>query len=339
MAGGEETHFAENVGAENLSARDAKTKARVKATPEPHGLTFQDLLFTLERYWTEKGCVLQQPYDVEVGAGTMHPETFLRVLGPAHYRAVYAQPSRRPADGRYGENPNRLYKHTQLQVILKPTPTDIQDLYLASLRAIGINLKEHDVRFEEDNWESPTLGAWGIGWQVLLDGLEITQFTYFQQCGGIDLDPVSVELTYGLDRIAAYLQGVDNVFDVRWSKDMTYRQVRFAEEQQFSGYNFEWADPAGTRKMFDLAEAEAQRLLKAYSNLRGEEKKRFPILAAYDMCLKCSHLFNVLDARGVISTTERAAIIGRVRQIACKVAVGWLEQQSPATLEHAGGEA
>jgi glycyl-tRNA synthetase alpha chain len=339
MASGEETDFAENVGAENLSARAAKTKPKVPATAKPHGLTFQDLLFTLERYWTEKGCVLQQPYDVEVGAGTMHPETFLRVLGPEHYRVVYAQPSRRPADGRYGENPNRLYKHTQLQVILKPTPTDIQDLYLASLRAIGINLKEHDVRFEEDNWESPTLGAWGIGWQVLLDGLEITQFTYFQQCGGIDLDPVSVELTYGLDRIAAYLQGVDNVFDVRWSKDMTYRQVRFAEEQQFSGYNFEWADPAGTRKMFDLAEAEAQRLLKAYAGLPGEDKKRFSILGAYDMCLKCSHLFNVLDARGVISTTERAAIIGRVRQIACKVATAWLEQQSPATLEHAGAEA
>ena len=336
MASGEETDFAENVGAENLSARAAKTKAKVPTTPKPHGLAFQDLLFMLERYWTEQGCVLQQPYDVEVGAGTMHPETFLRVLGPAHYRVVYAQPSRRPADGRYGENPNRLYKHTQLQVILKPTPTDIQDLYLASLRAIGINLKEHDVRFEEDNWESPTLGAWGIGWQVLLDGLEITQFTYFQQCGGIDLDPVSVELTYGLDRIAAYLQGVDNVFDVRWSKDMTYRQVRFAEEQQFSSYNFEWADPAGTRKMFDLAEAEAQRLLKAYANLRGEERKKFPILAAYDMCLKCSHLFNVLDARGAISTTERAAIIGRVRQIACKVAAAWLEQQSPATLERAG---
>jgi glycyl-tRNA synthetase alpha chain len=334
MASGEETYFAENLGAENLSARIAKSKASVAA--KPHGLSFQDLLFTLEHFWAEKGCVLQQPYDVEVGAGTMHPETFLRVLGPEHYRVVYAQPSRRPADGRYGENPNRLYKHTQLQVILKPTPTDVQDLYLASLRAIGINRKEHDVRFEEDNWEAPTLGAWGIGWQVLLDGLEITQFTYFQQCGGIDLDPVSVELTYGLDRIAAYLQGVDNVFDVRWSRDMTYRQVRFAEEQQFSGYNFEWADPVGTRKMFDLAEAEAQRLLKSYAGLRGEEKKRFPILSAYEMCLKCSHMFNVLDARGVISTTERAAIIGRVRQIACKVAAAWLEQQSPATLEHAG---
>jgi len=306
-------------------------KSSQKSSPKPRGLTFQKLLFTLERYWTEKGCILQQPYDVEVGAGTMHPETFLRVLGPAPYRVVYAQPSRRPADGRYGENPNRLYKHTQLQVILKPSPADIQDLYLASLKAIGINLKEHDIRFEEDNWESPTLGAWGIGWQVLLDGLEITQFTYFQQCGGINLDPVSVELTYGLDRIAAYLQGVDNVFDVRWSDDITYRQVRFPEEQQFSGYNFEWADPVGTRKMFDLAEAEAQRLLKSYASLSDTEKKRFPVLGAYDMCLKCSHLFNVLDARGVISTTERAAIIGRVRQIACKVAAAWLEQQSPET--------
>jgi glycyl-tRNA synthetase alpha chain len=322
------------VGAEGLSAKAVKTR-----TQKPQGLSFQDLLFSLERYWTEKGCVLQQPYDVEVGAGTMHPETFLRVLGPDHYRVVYAQPSRRPADGRYGENPNRLYKHTQLQVILKPTPTDIQDLYLASLRAIGIDLKKHDIRFEEDNWESPTLGAWGIGWQVLLDGLEITQFTYFQQCGGIDLDPVSVELTYGLDRIAAYLQNVDNVFDVRWSDNMTYRQVRFAEEQQFSGYNFDWADPVATRKMFDLAEAEAQRLLKIYAGLRGEEKKRFPILGVYDMCLKCSHLFNVLDARGVISTTERAAMIARVRQIACKVAAAWLEQQTPAAREPGGAKA
>ena len=186
------------------------------------GLTFQDLLLTLEEYWTSRDCILQQPYDVEVGAGTMHPETFLRVLGPDPYRVVYAQPSRRPADGRYGENPNRLYKHTQLQVILKPSPADVQDLYLESLAAVGINLKEHDIKFEEDNWESPTLGAWGIGWQVMLDGLEITQFTYFQQCGGVDLDPISVELTYGLDRIAAYLQGVDNVFDVRWSDTVSY---------------------------------------------------------------------------------------------------------------------
>jgi len=292
------------------------------------GLTFQDLLLKLEHYWVTRDCILQQPYDIEVGAGTMHPETFLRVLGPEPYRVVYAQPSRRPTDGRYGENPNRLYKHTQLQVVLKPSPADIQDLYLASLAAVGINLKEHDVRFEEDNWESPTLGAWGIGWQVLLDGLEITQFTYFQQCGGIDLDPISVELTYGLDRIAAYLQGVDNVFDVRWSETMTYGQVRLAEEQQFSAYSFDVADAASTRKQFDLAEAEAARLLAEYQKLKGQATVRFPVLQAYDFCLKCSHLFNVLDARGAISVTERAALIGRVRKLATQVAEAWLEQRS-----------
>ncbi len=295
------------------------------------GLTFQDLLLKLEHYWTSRDCILQQPYDIEVGAGTMHPETFLRVLGLPPYRVVYAQPSRRPTDGRYGENPNRLYKHTQLQVILKPSPSDIQDLYLESLAAVGINLKEHDVRFEEDNWESPTLGAWGIGWQVLLDGLEITQFTYFQQCGGIDLDPISVELTYGLDRIAAYLQGADNVFDVRWSNTMTYGQVRRAEEQQFSAYSFDYADAASTRKQFDLNEAEAARLLSkwnAVSKKNPTETKRFPILPAYDLCLKCSHLFNVLDARGAISVTERAGMIGRVRKLATQVARAWLDQRA-----------
>ena len=297
-----------------------------KPPAKPKGLAFQDLLLKLEEYWTRRDCILQQPYDVEVGAGTMHPETFLRVLGPDPYRVVYAQPSRRPADGRYGENPNRLYKHTQLQVILKPAPADVQDIYLASLAAVGINLKEHDIKFEEDNWESPTLGAWGIGWQVMLDGLEITQFTYFQQCGGIDLDPISVELTYGLDRIASYLQGVDNVFDVRWSATMTYRQVRLAEEQQFSAYNFEFADAVSTRKQFDLYEAEAARLLAAYANLKWEARKRFPILQAYDLCLKCSHLFNILDARGAISVTERAAMIGRVRKLAIRVAAAWVEQ-------------
>jgi len=294
------------------------------------GLTFQDLLLTLEHYWTDRDCILQQPYDVEVGAGTMHPETFLRVLGPEPYRVVYAQPSRRPADGRYGENPNRLYKHTQLQVILKPSPVDIQSLYLRSLAAVGINLKEHDIRFEEDNWESPTLGAWGIGWQVLLDGLEITQFTYFQQCGGIDLAPISVELTYGLDRIAAYLQGVDNVFDVRWSDTMTYRQVRLAEEQQFSAYSFDHADAVATRKQFELNEAEAARLLAGWTKLKGEARLRFPVLQAYDFVLKCSHLFNLLDARGAISVTERAAMIGRVRKLATQVARAWLEQRAAA---------
>ncbi len=301
-----------------------------KEKPKPQklkGLTFQDLLLKLEQYWTSRDCVLQQPYDIEVGAGTMHPETFLRVLGREPYRVVYAQPSRRPADGRYGENPNRLYKHTQLQVILKPSPANIQDLYLNSLSAVGINLKEHDVRFEEDNWESPTLGAWGIGWQVLLDGLEITQFTYFQQCGGVDLDPVSVELTYGLDRIAAYLQGVDNVFDVMWSKTMTYRQVRSAEEQQFSAYSFDYADAASTRKQFDLNEAESARLLSEYGKLKSGAIGRFPVLQAYDLCLKCSHLFNILDARGAISVTERAGMIGRVRKLATQVAQAWLAQR------------
>jgi glycyl-tRNA synthetase alpha chain len=307
-----------------------KTAARgsSKKSGSLKGLTFQDLLLKLEMYWTRRGCILQQPYDIEVGAGTMHPETFLRVLGPQPYRVVYTQPSRRPADGRYGENPNRLYKHTQLQVVLKPSPANIQDLYLDSLAAVGIDLKEHDVRFEEDNWESPTLGAWGIGWQVLLDGLEITQFTYFQQCGGLDLDPISVELTYGLDRIAAYLQGVDSVFDVHWSDTVTYGQVRLAEEQQFSAYSFDYADAASVRKQFDLNEAEAGRLLAEFDKLKGEARVRFPVLEAYDLCLKCSHLFNVLDARGAISVTERAGMIGRVRRLATQVAREWLEQQS-----------
>jgi len=306
-----------------------KSHAHTKAArSKPQGLAFQELLLKLEEYWARKDCVLQQPYDIEVGAGTMHPETFLRVLGPEPYRVVYVQPSRRPADGRYGENPNRLYKHTQLQVILKPSPANIQDLYLDSLGAVGIDLREHDIRFEEDNWESPTLGAWGIGWQVLLDGLEITQFTYFQQCGGIDLDPISVELTYGLDRIAAYLQGVDNVFDVRWSRSMTYGQVRLAEEQQFSAYSFDYADTGSIRKQFDLSEAEAARLLADFDKLKGDARKRFPVLQAYDFCLKCSHLFNVLDARGAISVTERAAMIARVRKIATHVARAWLDQRS-----------
>ncbi len=305
--------------------RSSKVKRELT---KPRGLTFQDLLLKLEHYWTTRDCILQQPYDIEVGAGTMHPETFLRVLGPDPYRVVYAQPSRRPADGRYGENPNRLYKHTQLQVILKPSPANIQDLYLESLSSVGINLKEHDIRFEEDNWESPTLGAWGIGWQVLLDGLEITQFTYFQQCGGVDLDPISVELTYGLDRIAAYLQGVDNVFDVRWSNSMTYRQVRMAEEQQFSAYSFDHADTGSTRQQFDLNEAEAARLLAGYESLKGNAKERFPVLQAYDLCLKCSHLFNVLDARGAISVTERAGMIARVRKLATQVARAWLDQRA-----------
>ncbi len=296
---------------------------------------FQELILTLSRYWAERGCVLQQPYDVEVGAGTMHPETFLRVLGPSPYRVAYVQPSRRPTDGRYGENPNRLYKHTQLQVILKPPRNDIQDVYLDSLSAIGIDLRKHDIRFEEDNWESPTLGAWGMGWQVMLDGLEITQFTYFQQCGGVDLDPVSVELTYGLERIAAFLQGVDSVYDLLWSDETKYGEVRKAEEREFSAYCFEGADTEVTRRMFELAESEAKRLLDTFPAGR-KTQQRFPLLAAYDFCLKCSHLFNLLDARGAISTTERAALIGRVRELACRVAHCFLVQRgfvSPSEAE------
>ena len=295
--------------------------------------TFQQLIFNLQNYWSLKGCVLQQPYDIEVGAGTMHPETFFRVLGLDPYRVAYVQPSRRPTDGRYGENPNRLYKHTQFQVILKPIPKDSQDIYLDSLKAIGIDLHAHDIRFEEDNWEAPTLGAWGVGWQVLLDGLEITQFTYFQQCGGMNLDPPAVELTYGLERIAAFLQDVSNVFDLRWSENVTYGQVRLAEEQQFSTYSFEDADTLAARELFDRYEKEALTLLHRFPELSGIERERFPVLAAYDLCLKCSHLFNVLDSRRAISTTERAAMIARVRAVACAAAEAYLAQrgQLPTT--------
>jgi glycyl-tRNA synthetase alpha chain len=301
-------------------------KAKVKLERRTSGLTFQDLILKLSQFWVRQGCVLQQPYDVEVGAGTMHPETFLRVLGPSPYRVAYVQPSRRPADGRYGENPNRLYKHLQFQVILKPSPADVQDVYLKSLAAIGIELTEHDVRFEEDNWESPTLGAWGIGWQVLLDGLEITQFTYFQQSGGIDLDPISVELTYGLERICAFLQGVDSVYDLRWSADKTYGDIRLAEEQQLSEYSFDRSDAAAIRSEFELHEKQAKELLEGFSVIEGKGRAHYPVVAAYDHCLKCSHLFNLMDARGVISTTERAALMARVRTAACRTAAAYLEQ-------------
>jgi len=286
--------------------------------------TFQDILMRLKEYWGRQGCVLQEPYDLEVGAGTMCPETFLRVLGPQPYRVAYIQPSRRPADGRYGENPNRLYKHWQLQVILKPSPDDIQDRYLASLEAIGIDLRKHDIKFEEDNWESPTLGAWGIGWQVMLDGLEVTQFTYFQQCGGLDLEVVPVELTYGMERLAAFLQGKSSVYDIQWAEGVTYRDVRLADEVQFSVYNFELADVATLWKLFELHEAECARLLEAWPG--SSDKRRFPLLAAYDQVLKCSHLFNLLDSRGAISVTERVAVIARVRKLAVGVAEAWLRQ-------------
>lgn len=301
-------------------------KSQVKLEKKLQGVTFQDLILLLSHFWVKQGCVLQQPYDTEMGAGTMHPETFLRVLGPGAYRVAYVQPSRRPADGRYGENPNRLYKHSQFQVVLKPSPADVQDVYLKSLAAIGLNLKEHDIRFEEDNWESPTLGAWGIGWQVLLDGLEITQFTYFQQSGGVDLDPISVELTYGLERICAFLQGVESVYDLRWSDDKTYGDIRLAEEQQFSEYSFDRSDAKAIRSEFELHEKQAKELLDGWGKVRGKERARYPLLAGYDHCLKCSHLFNLLDARGVISTTERAALMARVRAVACRTAQAYLEQ-------------
>jgi len=308
--------------------------AKVKLEKKPSGLTFQDLILKFMQFWGKQGCVLHQPYDTEVGAGTMHPETFLRVLGPTPHRVAYVQPSRRPADGRYGENPNRLYKHFQYQVLLKPSPVDVQDVYLRSLEAIGIDLREHDIRFEEDNWESPTLGAWGIGWQVLLDGLEITQFTYFQQSGGIDLDPISVEITYGLERICAFLQNVESVYEIQWTADRTYGDIRLAEEQQLSEYSFDRSDAGALRAEFDLHEKEAKELLEGWKKREHTvgaptaAAKRYPILAAYDHCLKCSHLFNLLDARGVISTTERAALMARVRTLACRAAAAHVEQNA-----------
>jgi len=316
-------------------------------------LTFQELILRLQTFYAQQGCVLQQPYDVEVGAGTMAPETFLRVLGPKPYKVAYLQPSRRPADGRYAENPNRLFKHLQLQVILKPPPENVQELYLESLAAIGIDLRQHDIKFEEDNWEAPTLSAWGVGWQVMLDGLEITQFTYFQQCGGVDLNPICAELTYGLERIAAFLQDVDSIYDIVWARDpgtgheVKYGDVRLADELQFSVYNFELADVEKTWQHFDLCEAECKALLDRYAALGKDvgkesaggdgvradnrfienEKKRLPLLAAYDLCLKCSHYFNILDARGAISVTERVGVIARVRALAVGIAKAWVDQQ------------
>ena len=304
-----------------------KRTARGKSLRRKQGLDLQGVILRLSEFWAKQGCVLMLPYDVEVGAGTMCPETFLRTLGPKPHRVAYVQPSRRPADGRYGENPNRLLKHLQFQVILKPPPPDIQDLYLESLEELDIGLQEHDIRFEEDNWESPTLGAWGVGWQVVLDGLEITQFTYFQQCGGVDLEPISVELTYGLERIGAFLQNASNVFDIRWNDRMTYGELRRDEELQFSVYDFELADVATLFKVFDLNEKEASRLLSFYKKVdERAEMKRFPIRKAFDLCLKCSHLFNILDARGAISVTERVALIGRIRKLACGVASNFLDQ-------------
>ncbi|RJQ50148.1 MAG: glycine--tRNA ligase subunit alpha [Nitrospiraceae bacterium] len=274
----------------------------------------QDLILKLHEFWTKEGCVIHQPYDIEVGAGTFNPATFFRVLGPEPWKAAYVEPSRRPTDGRYGENPNRLQHYYQYQVILKPSPPDTQELYLRSLSALGIDLLRHDIRFVEDDWESPTLGAWGLGWEIWLDGMEITQFTYFQQVGGIELRPVSVELTYGLERIAMYIQEVNNVFDLKWNKDITYGDIHHETEVEFSRYNFDEADTKLHFTLFDKFEAEALALLK--NKL---------VLPAYDFCLKCSHSFNMLDARGAISVTERTAYIARVRNLARKCAEGYLK--------------
>ncbi|MDX2494190.1 MAG: glycine--tRNA ligase subunit alpha [Desulfuromusa sp.] len=279
-------------------------------------MTFQNLILSLQNYWAEQGCVIQQPYDIEKGAGTFNPATFLRALGPEPWNVAYVEPSRRPTDGRYGENPNRLQHYYQFQVILKPSPQNIQDLYLDSLKSFGIDPLAHDIRFVEDNWEGPTLGAWGLGWEVWLDGMEITQFTYFQQCGGIDLKPISGEITYGCERIAMYLQGVDNVYDLEWTDGIKYGDIHHQTEVEFSHYNFEEADTDMLFQLFDMYEKESLRL--------AEKDLIFP---AYDFVLKGSHAFNLLDARSAISVTERASYIGRVRSMAKLCAEGYVKQR------------
>lgn len=277
---------------------------------------FQDLIESLQNYWKKQGCINLEPYDIEKGAGTMNPHTFMRSLGPEPWRTVYVEPSRRPADGRYGENPNRLYQHHQLQVILKPSPENVQELYLKSLEVIGIDVLKHDIRFVEDNWESPTLGAWGLGWEVWLDGMEITQFTYFQQVGSVNCDLESAELTYGLERIAMYLQDVESVYDIKWNENITYGDIFKKPEYEHSLYSFELCDIDMLRNLFTTYEKESERILELGV-----------VLPAYDYALKCSHTFNVLDARGAISVSERAVYISRVRNLARKVAVKYLEQR------------
>ncbi|MEZ2346562.1 glycine--tRNA ligase subunit alpha [Terriglobus sp. RCC_193] len=306
------------------------------SAPRRSVMTFQETLFALQRFWAEQGCVLQQPYDTEMGAGTMSPDTFLRVLGPTPVRIAYAQPSRRPADGRYGDNPNRLYKHTQFQVILKPPPANIQELYLKSLEAIGIVLAEHDIKFEEDNWEWPVGGAWGVGWQVMMDGQEITQFTYFQQCGGMDLDPISGEITYGMERLTQFLQDKESIYDIEWAKEpdtgkiTTYGDIRLYEEQQLSAFAFDHADVAKLWLHLENYEAECLGLLAAAKALPEDADevtvKRFPVLGAYELALKCSQLFNLLDARGAISVTERVGVMARIRTLIVGVAKIYAEQ-------------
>ena len=281
-----------------------------------NAITFSELLLKLQQFWAEEGCNIVQPYDVPSGAGTFHPATLLRSLDSKPWSAAYVAPSRRPTDGRYGENPNRLGAYYQFQVLIKPSPDNIQELYLKSLEYLGLNLKEHDIRFVEDNWESPTLGAWGLGWEVWLDGMEVTQFTYFQQVGGISCDPVAVEITYGTERLAMYLQGVDNVYDLQWNKKISYGDVHHQQEVEQSTYNFEKADVA---MLFDL-----------FSKYESESLKQFEeklVLPAYEFCLKCSHTFNLLDARGAISVTERTGYIGRIRNLARKCAQAYINQR------------
>ena len=279
-------------------------------------MTFQKLLLELQNYWSKKNCILCQPYDIEKGAGTFHPATFLRCLGPEPWQVAYVEPSRRPTDGRYGDNPNRLQHYYQFQVLMKPSPDNIQDLYIDSLKYLGINPLEHDIRFVEDDWESPTLGAWGLGWEVWLDGMEITQFTYFQQAGGIDLDPISVEITYGTERIAMYIQEVENVYDIEWSKGISYGEIHHRDEVEFSKYNFEYSNFEMLIEQFNKFEKECE-----------DSIKNGLTLPAYDYCLKCSHAFNLLDARGVIGVSERANYIGRVRNLAKICAESYLAQR------------
>ncbi len=279
-------------------------------------MNFQDVILKLEKFWAKKGCILVQPYDLEVGAGTFHQSTLLKTLGPEPWNVAYVQPSRRPTDGRYGENPNRLQHYYQYQVILKPSPQNVQKLYLDSLKVLGVKPLEHDIRFVEDDWESPTLGASGLGWEVWLDGMEITQFTYFQLAGSIELNPISVELTYGLERIAMYLQKIDNVYDLQWNDEITYGQVHHRQEIEQSTYNFEEADINMLLNLFNMYEAEANRIIK-----------KDLVIPAYEYCLKCSHTFNLLDARGAISVTERTGYIGRIRHIARACAREYLQQR------------
>lgn len=280
-------------------------------------MSIQSLIMNLQKFWADRGCYLAQSYDLEVGAGTMTPDTFFRVLDKRPWKVAYVQPSRRPADGRYGENPHRVQKHFQYQVIMKPSPSDIQQIYIKSLGALGINLQDHDIRFDEDDWEAPSIGAWGVGWQVLLDGLEITQFTYFQQTGGIELFPVPVEITYGLERLEMFLEGKDNIYDLNWSEDVSYQDLRLIEEREFSEYNFNLANVRRLKDSFLLNEKEARQLI-------DEDL----LLPAYDMCLKCSHFFNLLDSRGAISVTERVKMIAQIRGLVSQIAEKYVARES-----------